>query len=96
VLGDQLLTEIGARLAGAVRSHDTVGRIGGDEFAVVLERGPTKAANEGDTEALFCVTYVVPKGSPRIVFTDPPSCATGDQEADDDRDEDDGSSHGDD
>jgi quercetin dioxygenase-like cupin family protein len=54
--------------------------------AFVESGGPTKAANEGSAEALFYVTYVVPQGSPRIVFTDPPRCATGEPE-DDDRDD---------
>ena len=37
--------------------------------------GPTKAVNEGGSEARFYVTYVVPNGSPRIIATDPPACA---------------------
>jgi quercetin dioxygenase-like cupin family protein len=53
--------------------------------AMVESGGPTKAVNEGTTEALFYVTYVVPRGSPRIVPTDPPNCASGD-DVDDDHD----------
>ena len=34
--GDRVLAELAARLAEAVRADDVVGRIGGDEFAVVL------------------------------------------------------------
>lgn len=34
--GDMVLKVVGQRLAGAVREADTVGRIGGDEFLVIL------------------------------------------------------------
>lgn len=34
--GDMVLKVVGQRLAGAVRDADTVGRIGGDEFLVIL------------------------------------------------------------
>jgi quercetin dioxygenase-like cupin family protein len=43
--------------------------------AFVESGGPTKTANEGSSEGLIYVTYVVPHGSPRIVPTDPPPCA---------------------
>ena len=38
-IGDQLLVEVGRRLQGAVGSGDRVGRIGGDEFAIVWNGG---------------------------------------------------------
>ncbi len=36
--GDILLAEVGRRIAGTVRKADTVCRIGGDEFTVILEQ----------------------------------------------------------
>jgi diguanylate cyclase (GGDEF)-like protein len=36
--GDQLLTEVGARLRETLRDADTVARLGGDEFAVLIPR----------------------------------------------------------
>jgi diguanylate cyclase (GGDEF)-like protein len=36
VAGDELLTALGAAMRSAVRSCDVVGRVGGDEFAIVL------------------------------------------------------------
>jgi len=38
VVGDRVLAAVAARLRTAVRAVDVVGRIGGDEFAVLLER----------------------------------------------------------
>jgi len=37
-VGDLVLREVGSRLQAAVRRHDTVARVGGDEFVVLLQR----------------------------------------------------------
>jgi hypothetical protein len=65
---------------------DCTAHVIGKGEAFVESGGPTYAVNRGTKPALFYVTFVVPKGSPTIVPTDPPPCATGDDEDDDGKD----------
>ncbi|HKJ70869.1 MAG TPA: EAL domain-containing protein [Gammaproteobacteria bacterium] len=62
--GDAVLREAGQRLASAVRETDTVARIGGDEFALLLE-GPSDCRPEAVAEKLlaaFARPFRLPAG----------------------------------
>jgi hypothetical protein len=53
--------------------------------ATVESGGPTYAVNRGTERATFYITYVVPKGSPRIIENvGPPRCAKEDDKGKDD------------
>jgi diguanylate cyclase (GGDEF)-like protein/PAS domain S-box-containing protein len=44
-VGDQLLVKVAQRLSRCIRQGDTLGRIGGDEFALILENLSTEEAD---------------------------------------------------
>ena len=46
--GDAVLVEVARRLIATIRSNDVVGRMGGDEFVVLLERLETDIGKTGD------------------------------------------------
>lgn len=51
--GDRLLEQIGERLAASVRDSDTVARIGGDEFTILLEGIPDESVVEKRAERIL-------------------------------------------
>jgi diguanylate cyclase (GGDEF)-like protein len=51
-IGDQVLRQISGRLVGCVRASDTVSRIGGDEFVVLL------AEIEDEKDATICAEKI--------------------------------------
>ena len=57
--GDEALRQIAARISGQLRKSDTAGRMGGDEFAVILEGNI-----EGDTAAMVAEKLLESLGKP--------------------------------
>jgi diguanylate cyclase (GGDEF)-like protein len=53
--GDQLLVAVAARLAGTLRDADTIARMGGDEFVVLLDGGPEEAGPQLVAERMLDV-----------------------------------------
>jgi diguanylate cyclase len=58
-VGDELLRLVARRLAGELRSDDIISRIGGDEFAILLEN-----ANDPDIGALIAKKCLAALGKP--------------------------------
>lgn len=55
LVGDEVLIQIGSRLQGLLRESDTVARIGGDEFLIVLDSAATKSSVERVAEKIIQV-----------------------------------------
>lgn len=51
--GDQLLCQVAQRLRSVVREEDSVARVGGDEFTVILEGGKSPADSTRVAEAIL-------------------------------------------
>jgi diguanylate cyclase (GGDEF)-like protein len=63
--GDLLLRDVSQRLRGRVRESDTIGRLGGDEFLVVLEELVTTEDPAGVARALLTTLedpFALPQG----------------------------------
>ncbi len=56
-VGDEVLVALGARLRKAVRDTDLVARVGGDEFVVLAENTPGRAAVETLAQRLLCAFH---------------------------------------
>ncbi len=64
VVGDQVLTEVVARALGAIREVDYLGRIGGEEFAVLLPAADLHAALAVAERVRACVAGQLPVTEP--------------------------------
>jgi diguanylate cyclase (GGDEF)-like protein len=63
VAGDEVLSRIGTTLKELSRSFDVVGRVGGDEFAVIL---PTSDAKDASNIAQRVSASLVSNEGPRV------------------------------
>jgi diguanylate cyclase (GGDEF)-like protein len=67
-VGDDLLRAIGRRLIGTLRSDDTVGRIGGDEFVVLAAAGPGRDTGQLAERLLDALREPFELGEPDTVL----------------------------
>jgi len=77
--GDTLLREVAGRLKRCTRPHDTLARIGGDEFAVLIEDARDIAAPVAVAERILATLKAPARLGAQDVF---PSCSIGVVQAD--------------
>lgn len=71
-VGDRMLTDIATMLLAAVRPDDTVGRLGGEEFLVVMRRTPAADAAkvaESIRAGVEAHTFLGIPGTPEVRLT---------------------------
>ncbi|WP_420452873.1 putative bifunctional diguanylate cyclase/phosphodiesterase [Ilumatobacter sp.] len=81
-VGDRVLVEVGGVLAEGLRAHDSIGRVGGDEFVIVCEQVPDRDAALSLTRRLVRLvdeiqisadgSTIVPSASLGVAWTDRP------------------------
>jgi len=66
VVGDRVLKDAAAALARGVRDDDVVGRIGGDEFAIILASGDPEVMRAAAERFIAAMSGVSPAGGPAV------------------------------
>jgi diguanylate cyclase (GGDEF)-like protein/PAS domain S-box-containing protein len=68
-IGDELLVEVAKRLGNSVRAQDTVARLGGNEFVLVLPDTPAAGAAHLATELLWTMAQPYQLGGHELTLT---------------------------
>jgi diguanylate cyclase (GGDEF)-like protein/PAS domain S-box-containing protein len=68
-MGDELLVEVGQRLTASIRQSDTVARIGGDEFVLVLADADATNAEAVSKKLLECLARPYQIGAHTLAST---------------------------
>jgi diguanylate cyclase (GGDEF)-like protein len=69
-VGDVVLQEVGRRLRASVRTVDTVGRLGGDEFMLILpDTDPAEVTRVAERIRLAIATAIIQHGNGTVTLT---------------------------